>query len=122
MKLIARLFVTAAALFAATRLVDGISYSGPPAGLLAVALVFGIVNAFVAPIVKLLSLPAIFLTLGLFLLVINALMLMLTAALSSRLGFAFGVNGLGPAVLGSIVVSVVSLLLRAFVSDNKDRD
>jgi putative membrane protein len=73
------------------------------------------VNALIKPVLKLLSLPLIFLTLGLFTFVINALMLMLTAAFTDRLV----VSGFGPALWGSIVISVVSFLLSTFVDDEK---
>ena len=81
------------------------------AALAGVALVFGVVNAFVKPILTLLSLPAVVLTLGFFLLVLNALMLMLTSGLSTTLGLGFHVAGFWPAFWGSIVISVVSTLL-----------
>lgn len=115
MSLLLRLLVNAAALYAATRFVDGIAFTGSPMALLGVALVFGIVNTMVKPIVSFFSLPAIVLTLGLFLLVINAGMLMLTSSLSRSLGLGFSVRGFGAALVGSIVVSLTSLVLGAFV-------
>jgi len=115
MSLLLRLLVNAAALYAATRFVDGISFTGSAMALLGVALVFGIVNTMVKPIVSFFSLPAIILTLGLFLLVINAGMLMLTSALSRSLGLGFSVRGFGAALVGSIVVSLTSLVLGAFL-------
>ncbi len=85
------------------------------------ALVFGAVNSVVKPIVSLLALPFTLLTLGLFLLVVNGAMLLLTAAVSTRLGLGFEVDGLGAAMLGSIVVSVATWVLGAFLPD-RDRD
>jgi putative membrane protein len=122
MNLLLRLAINAAALYAATRFVDGISYRGDPIGLLGVALVFAVVNTFIKPVVKFFSFPVIFLTLGLFTLVVNGLMLMLTAHWSSALGFAFGVRGLGAAWKGALVVSIVSYVLGwLLVEDEKER-
>jgi putative membrane protein len=121
MSLLLRLLVNAAALYAATRFVDGISFTGSAMALLGVALVFGIVNTMVKPVVSFFSLPAIILTLGLFLLVINAGMLMLTSALSRSLGFGFSVRGFGAALVGSIVVSLTSLVLGSFLEPEKNR-
>jgi putative membrane protein len=120
MSLILRLLVNAAALFAATRFVDGISFTGTIPALLCVALVFGVVNTIVKPIISFFSLPAIFLTLGLFLLVINAVMLLLTSNLSRSLGLGFTVRGFLPALIGSIVVSIVSMLLGVLIDGGKD--
>ncbi len=122
MTLLLRLGINAAALYAATRFVDGITYTGPAAGLLGVALVFAVVNTFIKPVVTFFSFPVIFLTLGLFTLVVNGLMLMLTAHLSTTLGFAFAVRGLGAAWVGALVVSVTSYVLSwLLVEDEKKR-
>jgi uncharacterized membrane protein YvlD (DUF360 family) len=80
MTFLIRLLVNAAALWVATRIVPGVTYTGEFLPFLAVALVFGIVNTFIGPVVKLLSLPLIILTLGIFALVVNGLMLWLTSA------------------------------------------
>jgi putative membrane protein len=104
--LIIRLFVNAAALWVAARVVPGIGLSGELSPVLIVAAVFGLVNAMVKPIVMFLSIPFVILTLGLFILVINAGMLMLTAALLDSLSVA----GFEAALLGSLMVSLVSLL------------
>ncbi|MEZ4414330.1 MAG: phage holin family protein [Gemmatimonadota bacterium] len=111
--LILRLLINAAALWAAARLVDGVSLTGDGFGILVVAVIFGLVNAMIKPVVKLLSLPLIFLSLGLFTLVINGLMLWLTSALSSVLQ----VDGLGPAIAGALVISIVSVILSWMVAD-----
>lgn len=121
MKFILRLLVTAAALWAAVLLVPGIDYTGPWLHLLVVALVFGVVNALVRPILVYLSCPIIVLTLGLFMLVLNALMLWLTGALSGALGIAFEVRGFLPAFLGGLVVGLVSAVLNVFVGKRRDR-
>jgi putative membrane protein len=79
-----------------------------------VALVFSLVNMFVAPVVKTLSLPFIVLTLGLFLLIINALLLLLTDWIAGKLDVAFYVESFGWAVLGAIVISIVNAVLGTF--------
>lgn len=121
MKTIVRILITMAALWVAARWVTGISTDGSVIALAGVALVFGIVNAFVKPILAVLSLPAVVLTLGLFLLVLNALMLMLTSALSGSLGLGFHVAGFWPAFWGSIVISIVSTVLSIVLVDAPSR-
>lgn len=79
-----------------------------------VALVFSLINAFVAPVVKALSLPFIIITLGLALLVINALLLLLTDWIAGKLDVAFYVESFGWAVLGAIVISIVNAVLGSF--------
>jgi putative membrane protein len=115
------LLVNAAALWVATWIVPGVTYSGSLLPLLGVALVFGIVNAFIRPVAKLLALPLIILTLGIFALVVNGLMLWLTSSLSESLGLGFHVSGFWAAFFGSLVVSIVSTLLWMFVRDDSMR-
>jgi putative membrane protein len=79
-----------------------------------VALVFSLINTFVAPVVKTLSLPFIIITLGLFLLIINALLLLLTDWIADKLDVSFYVESFGWAVLGAIVISIVNAVLGAF--------
>ena len=122
MRLLLRLFINAAALWVAVRLVPGISFAGNPLLLLAVALVFGVVNTIVKPLVTLLSLPAVLLTLGIFLLVINALMLWFTGWLSTNLGLGFHVDGFGAAFLGGIIVSLVAWALSVFLDRPRDEE
>jgi putative membrane protein len=121
MKFLIRLLITAAALWIAVRLVPGLQYTGPLPKLLLVALVFGVVNAIVRPILSVLTCPLMLLTLGLFTLVLNAFMLWLTGALSTSLGLGFHVSGFIPAFLGALVVSIVSAVLSIFVSDNDEK-
>src|SRR4029077_3381354 len=92
MNFLLRLLINAVALWVAIKLVPGITYQGGWAGLFGVALVFGVVNAFIGPVVKLFSLPVTFLTLGLFALVINGFLLWLTGKLSTALGLQFQVQ------------------------------
>ena len=117
MAFLIRLLVNAAALWVATRIVPGVSYSGGALPLLGVALVFGVVNAVISPVLKILTFPIIILTLGIFALVINGLMLMLTSGLSSALGLGFHVRGFWAAFWGALVVSLVSTMLSLFFRD-----
>lgn len=122
MKLLLRLVITAAALWVAVQIVPGIQYTGGAGGLLAVALVFGVLNAVVRPILMVLTCPLVLLTLGLFILVLNGLLLWLTSAFAGALGLGFHVAGLWSAFLGALVVSLVSLLLTIFAGDRKRPD
>lgn len=117
MRFVIRLIVNAAALWVAIRWVPGISFAGDEVALLLVALVFGVVNAVVRPVLTLLSLPFLILTLGLFTFVLNALMLWLTSALSGALGLGFHVAGFWPAFLGALVVTLVSAVLSLILRD-----
>lgn len=113
--LLIRLVINAAALFVAVQLIPGMHFAGGLGKLLLVALVFGLVNAVVRPVLTLLSCPLIVVTLGLFLLVINALMLGLTSWLSTRLGLGFQVDGFWPALVGALVIGLISTALTLFV-------
>ena len=96
-----RLLMNAAALWVATQIVPGISFSGDWRLLLVVALVFGVLNVLVRPVLIVLTFPFLLLTLGLFTLVLNAFMLWLTSALSEALGLGFHVRGFWAAFLGA---------------------
>ena len=119
MRVLLRLLVNAAALWVATRLVSGISYTGDGASLFGVALVFGVLNVLIKPLLFFLSLPFIIVTLGLFTLVINAVMLLITSAASDALGLGFFVQGFVPALKGALVVTIVSWGLSMFLSDGQ---
>jgi len=121
MQFMLRLLVTSAALWAAVLLVPGIEYYGHWVGLLGVALVFGIVNAVIRPILMVLTCPLVVVTLGLFIFVLNALMLVLTGEISGSLGLDFRVTGFLPALVGGLVVGLVSAILNIFVG-NPRRD
>ena len=112
-----RLLVNAAALWVATRIVPGVTYSGDVLPFVGVALVFGIVNAIIRPITKLLTLPIILVTLGIFIFVINGLMLWLTSSIAASLGLGFHVSGFWAAFFGALVVSIVSTILSIAVRD-----
>ncbi|MFG3440086.1 phage holin family protein [Nonomuraea sp. NPDC047897] len=124
MRFIIRTLAAAAALWVAVQLLDGIEVTAPTDSptywgtLLIVALIFGLINAIVKPIVKALGCAIIVLTLGLFLLVINAAMLLLTSWIAGQLDIPFHVDDFYPAAFwGAIIISVVSWLLGLFVPD-----
>ncbi|MCM3879341.1 MAG: phage holin family protein [Vicinamibacterales bacterium] len=116
-----RLLVNAAALWVAIQIVPGVSYSGSVWSLLAVALVVGVLNASVRPLLMLFTFPLLILTLGLFTFVINAFVLMLAGWVSNLLGLGFHVTGFGSAFLGALVVSLVSFMLSLFVKEQEGR-
>jgi putative membrane protein len=121
-RLIVRLLATAVALAVAAWLVDGISV-GPGTDteraltLLGVAVIFGLVNAIVRPVLRLLTLPLVVLTLGLFLLVLNALMLLLTEWIAEQFDLAFQVDGFWSALVGALIITVVSFLINVVLPD-----
>ena len=120
MNILTRLIINALALWLATRFVDGISFDGQMPFLLVVALVFGAVNTIVKPILMVLTFPFLIVTLGLFLLVLNAVMLWLTGAISDATGLGFHVSSFKAAFIGGLVVTVVSFVLSLMVgSDSK---
>ena len=121
MRFVLRLLINAAALWVATRIVTGITADGSATTFIAVALVFGLLNALVRPLLAMLSCPLMILTLGLFTFVINALILWLTSAAAAKFGLGFHVAGFWPAFWGALVVSIVSVLLSVFVGEPERR-
>src|SRR5262245_27173193 len=117
MAFLIRLLVNAAALWVATRIVPGVTFDGGLTAFLAVALVFGVINATLRPALKILTFPLIVVTLGIFALVVNGLMLWLTSSLSETLGLGFSVGRFWPAFWGALVVSIVSMILSMVVPD-----
>ena len=121
------LATTAVALATAAWLIDGIRLTGPTRGsaelqeklvpLLLVAVILGVITSFVGPVLKVLSIPFIILTLGLFLLVINAGLLLLTGWLAKELGIGFRVAGFWPAVGGAIVITITTWVVDRLVGD-----
>ena len=99
----------AVALWVAAYFLTGLDFSGDPVRLLTVAAVFGVVNSLLRPLLTVLTCPLIVLTLGLFTLVINAVMLLVTGWLSTRWNLGFAVAGFWPAFWGGLVVGLVSL-------------
>ena len=116
---ILKVLVNAAALWVATQLVPGVTYSGDWVPFLGVAVIFGAINATIRPLAKALTFPLIIVTLGVFALVVNGLMLWLTSSLSGALGFGFHVSGFWAAFFGALVVSLVSTALWAFARDER---
>jgi putative membrane protein len=113
MNLLIRLFVNAAALAVAAWLLGDIWVREPDRNdriitLLVVAAIFGIVNAIIKPVLTVLTLPITILTLGLFIFVLNALMLMLTSWIAGQIELGFHVEGFWTAVIGAIIISIVS--------------
>ena len=118
MHVILRWCINAVALLAAAFVVPGIHLSASGrAGfnewvtLAIVAAIFGVINAIIRPVVVLLTLPLTIVTLGLFVFVVNALMLMLTSRLARAFDLGFRVDGFGAALLGALVIAVVSFIL-----------
>ena len=116
---IARLVINAAALWVATEIVPGISFTGNWWLLFVVALVFGVLNVAVRPILLILTLPFLLVTLGLFLLVLNAVMLLLTGVVSDALGLGFHVANFTSAFLGALAISIVNFMLSVFVGSEQ---
>ena len=122
MRFVVWIVVNVLALGAAALLFDGITVTGADRSeriltLVIVGAIFGAITSFVKPVVQLFSLPLIVLTFGLFLLVINALMLLLTSVIADGLDLGFHVDGFLTAVLGSIVISIVSAVVGAVLPD-----
>jgi putative membrane protein len=100
-------------------LVPGITFAGPGWELGLVAAVFGLVNIGLRPLLSLLTCPLIILTLGLFGLVINALLLLLTAWIASGLGVQFAVDGFWPAFWGGLTISIVTTILSVLAGEQR---
>jgi len=118
-RLLFRWAINAIALWVAIQIVPGIQHDGSGVSLLLIALVFGLVNALVRPFLMLLTCPFLILTLGLFVLVVNTLMLQLTALLA---GPVLRIDGFWPAFLGAIIISVVSSVISILIKDEREKD
>lgn len=116
-KFIIRWAINAAALYAAAVIVPGIDFEGDWMGLVWLALIISLLNMLLRPLLKLLTLPLIILTLGLFTIVINTLVLMLTSSIGEYFGLGLTVDGFWPALLGSLVISIVSMVMSAIFRD-----
>jgi putative membrane protein len=119
---VVKTIANAGALAVAVWLLDKITLTGDNTGkevwtLILVALVFGLVNFLVKPVLQVLTFPLFILTLGLFTLVVNALMLMLTSWLAGKLDLSFHVEGFWTAVLGGLIISIVSWALHIVLPD-----
>lgn len=124
MSFLIKVVINAVALWAAAFFVPGITLGDGKFGsklttVLLVAIVFGLVNAVIKPIVKFLSFPVILLTLGLFTFVVNAFMLQITEWISEPLGLSFSIDHFfWDAVLGAVIITIVSVVLDIVVPDN----
>lgn len=120
-KFILRWVVNAIALFLAVYLVPGVNLQGGWVSIIWLALIFGLVNAFLRPLLKLLTCPLIILTLGLFTLLINTFLFWLTSQIGQAFGIGFTIDGFWPAFLGGLVVSVVSVVMSLILKDEFKR-
>jgi putative membrane protein len=116
-KFIIRWAISAAALYAAAMVVPGVDFKGDWMGLVWLALIINLLNLLLRPLLKLLTLPLIILTLGLFTIVINTIVLLLTSSIGNIFGLGLTVSGFWPALLGSLVISIVSMIMSAIFRD-----
>ncbi len=115
MGIVIRVLINAAALWVAIAILDGINLEGDSfAALLGIAIVLGVVNVVIRPLLVLLSLPLVVLTLGIFLLIVNTVAMWLVIVISDALGFGLSSAGFGWTFAAALVVSIVSWLLEAF--------
>ena len=110
--------INAVALYVAVLVVPGIDLRGSWTGILWLALIIGLLNALVRPLLKFLTCPLIILTLGLFTIVINTVMLLLTSKIAQSFGIGLTVDGFWTAVLGSLVISIVSIVMSVIFRDD----
>ena len=116
-KFILRWVINAVALYLAVYFVPGVNLQGGFTSILWLALIFGLINAFLRPLLKLLTCPLIFLTLGLFTLLINTFLFWLTGQVGQAFGIGFTIDGFWPAFLGGLVVTIVSVVLSLILKD-----
>jgi putative membrane protein len=119
--LVIRWLINTLAIYVAVRVVPGVDYAGGATGLILVAAIFGLVNATLRPLLTFLTCPLVLVTLGLFLFVINAMMLLFTSWLSTRFNLGFNVAGFWPAFWAGLLISLVSLLLSIMVGEKEVR-
>jgi putative membrane protein len=113
-----RLVINGVALYAAISLVPGLIVQNPsPVTYIVLALIFGLLNALIKPILKFVTCPVILFTLGLFTLIINTVLFYLTGWLGSQFGWGFIIEGFWPAFFGALVVSVVSVFFNMIFHD-----
>jgi len=120
-KFILRWTINAIALFLAVYFVPGISLESGWTSILWLALIFGLINAFLRPLLKLLTCPLIFLTLGLFTLLINTFLFWLTGQVGLYFGVGFTIENFWAALLGGLVVTIVSVVLSLILKDELKR-
>lgn len=117
MRLLLRIALNAVAVWLTFWLIDGLEWGGDLWALLGIAVILGLVNAFIRPVVKLLALPIRALTLGLFTLVINVVLMAGVIVIASALDFGIASDGWRTTIIGGVVLSVVSALLSMLLSD-----
>ncbi len=118
--LLLRLIVNAVGLYVAAQIVPGLSFEkGDWVTVVIVAFIFGLVNALVRPVLTVLTCPLLILTLGLFTLIINALMLALTGWIAQQFHLGFTVNGFAAAFVGALIISVISFVLTMLVHEER---
>lgn len=120
-KFILRWVINAIALFLAVYLVPGVNLQGGWVSIVWLALIFGLINAFLRPLLTLLTCPLIVLTLGLFTLLINTFLFWLTSQVGQAFGIGFTIDGFWPAFLGGLVVTVVSVIMSLILKDEFKR-
>ncbi|MDP1715252.1 MAG: phage holin family protein [Anaerolineales bacterium] len=116
-KFLIRWAINAVALYVAVLIVPGIQFNGAWTGILWLALIIGLLNALVRPLLKFLTCPLIILTLGLFTILINTVLLLLTSMIGQSFGIGFTVDGFWQALLGSLVISFVSVVMGFILRD-----
>jgi len=116
-RFILRWAINAVAIFLAILIVPGISLHSSWVSVIWLALIFGLVNAFLRPLLKFLTCPLIILTLGLFTLLINTFLFWLMGQIGQIVGISITINGFWPAFLGGLVVSIVSVVLTMILKD-----
>jgi putative membrane protein len=116
-KFFIRWAINSIALYIAVLIVPGIEFRGDWTGVLWLALISGLLNTLVRPLLKFLTCPLIILTLGLFTILINTGLLLLTSHIGQSFGISLTVDGFWPAVLGSLVISIVSVIMSVILRD-----
>ncbi len=116
-RFIVRWAINAAAIFLAIRFVPGITLAGSLTGVVWLALILGLINAFIRPLLNLLTCPLIILTLGLFTLLINTFVFWLMGQVGNLVGIPITIDGFVPAFLGGLVVTLVSIVLSLILKE-----
>ncbi|MCX8030404.1 MAG: phage holin family protein [Thermodesulfovibrionales bacterium] len=118
-RLVLRIMINSLSIGIAIKLIDGINFTGEWWKLIIIGIIFGLVNTLVKPIITFFSLPLIILSFGLFLIVINAFMLIVTAKLSDPFSLGLQIDGFFPALWGSILISLITLIFSRIAGLNK---
>jgi putative membrane protein len=116
---ITRLLINGIALAVTIHLVPGINYTGGIGGLLGLAFIFGVVNAIIKPVFSFLTCGFYIITLGLFTFIANAFMLYLTSIIASTFGLNFSIENLWSAIVGALVISIVSFILSLMFGERR---